>query len=489
MPESSISYGSARPDLPLSPFVNLRQLVQGRSATMSPSASVRETVLKLDAERIDAIVVVDAASRIPLGIVTMRDVLRRITIEAGELDAPIAGVMTAAPICVLADATVHQASVIMVRRGVRHLVLTEADGSYFGVVSQADLYTLPGARASELVAAILAAGDVETLARLAVGIRSFASQMLAERVGADALCQRISALNDLLTLQVIELTASRFELPYVQWCWLVFGSEGRLEQTLATDQDNGLVFAAESEAEAASLRAAFLPFARAVNEALDACGFPLCKGEIMASNPQWCLSLDEWKAAFGSWMAKGEPQALLNSTIFFDFRPLYGQESLAGELQEWLLARASSYPIFLRALVENTMNWESPLNWWQGFRYDGNKASPHTIDLKMHGSRPFVDAARIYALVHGVPHTNTAERLRAAAPKLGIQAHELAALLDAFYHIQRLRLEHQVSGQSEDAPNRVDPDKLHELDRLILKESLKQARNLQQRLARDYAVS
>ena len=489
MPESSIRPGAARRELPLSPFATLRQLVHGASPSVPPSASVRETVLKLDAERIDAIVVVDAASRIPLGIVTMRDVLRRITIEAGDLDAPIASVMTAAPICILADATVHQASVIMVRRGVRHLVLTEADGSYFGVVSQADLYALPSARASELVAAILAASDVETLARLAVGIRSFASQMLAERVGADALCQRISALNDLLTLQVIELTASRFELPYVQWCWLVFGSEGRLEQTLATDQDNGLVFAAETEAEAATLRAAFLPFARAVNEALDACGFPLCKGEIMAGNPQWCLSLDEWKAAFGSWMAQGEPQALLNSTIFFDLRPLYGQESLAGELQEWLLDRASSYPIFLRALVENTMNWEAPLNWWQGFRYDDNKASPHTIDLKMHGSRPFVDAARIYALVHGVPHTNSAERFRAAAPKLGIQAHELAALLDAFYHIQRLRLEHQVSGKSDDAPNRVNPDQLHELDRLILKESLKQARNLQQRLARDFAVS
>ena len=107
----------------------------------------------------------------------------------------------------------------------------------------------------------------------------------------------------------------------------------------------------------------------------------------------------------------------------------------------------------------------------------------------MHGSRPFVDAARIYALAHGVPQTNTAERLRAAAPALGIQPHEIAALLDAFFHIQRLRLENQVAGPDDEAPNRVDPDRLHELDRLILKESLKQARNLQQRLARDYSVS
>jgi CBS domain-containing protein len=95
--------------------------------------------------------------------------------------------------------------------------------------------------------------------------------------------------------------------------------KGRLEQTLATDQDNGLIFAAESDAQASSLRTAFLPFARAVNEALDACGFPLCKGNIMASNPQWCLSTSEWRSAFSGWLESPQPEALLNSSIFFDF--------------------------------------------------------------------------------------------------------------------------------------------------------------------------
>jgi CBS domain-containing protein len=443
----------------------------------------------LDSAHADAVVVIDEASRVPLGIVTLRDVLHRIAIESGDLDAPVVAIMTGGLITLSADATAHQASVVMVRRGVRHLVLTESDGSYFNVVSETDLYTLPGSRAAELVAEIMAAREISVLVRLAASVRAFASSLLAERVGAEAVCQRISALNDLLTLQVIELTAGSFDLPYVPWCWLVFGSEGRLEQTLVTDQDNGLVFAADSAAEADTLREAFLPFALAVNEALDACGFPLCKGNIMASNPACCLSLAEWQSVFGGWMREAQPAALLNSTIFFDFRVLYGQESLAGELRDWLQARAPRHPIFLRALVDNTLNWESPLNWRQGFRYDSNKAHPHTIDLKLHGSRPFVDAARIYALAKGVPDTNTVERLRAAVGAAGMPAHETAALVDAYYHIQRLRLEHQAGGHVNEAANRVNPDQLHELDRLILKESLKQARSLQQRLARDYAVS
>ncbi len=484
MPDSSTE--QARSVAPFSPYVALRHLVRGQPLTVGPGASVRETLLLLDRMRADAVVVLDEGSRMPLGIITLQDVVRRIAIESGDLRAPIATVMTSGLITVPADGSAHQASVVMVRRGVRHLVLTEADGSYFNLVSQADLYALPGAQNTELVTSILAARDLNTLVGLAVEIRSFVARLVAERVSSDALCHRLSSLNDLLTLQVIELVASQFDLPYVQWCWLVFGSEGRLEQTLATDQDNGLIFAADSDAEAASLREAFLPFARAVNEALDACGFPLCKGNIMASNPQWCLSAEEWRMAFSGWLESPQPEALLNSSIFFDLRALYGQESLANELRRWLLERASAYPIFMRAMVENTMNWESPLNWWKGFRYDDDKEFPHTIDLKKHGSRPFVDAARIYALARQIPDTNTAERLRVSGEKTGMAADAMAAMIDAFHHIQRLRLEQQACRSDAAACNRVNPDDLHELDRLILKESLKQVQNLQRRLAREY---
>ncbi|MCB1943171.1 MAG: CBS domain-containing protein [Candidatus Accumulibacter sp.] len=487
MPDSSTEQAARA--TPFSPYVSLRHLVRSLPLTVGPSASVRETLLLLDKTRGDAVVVVDETSRVPLGIITLHDVLRRVAIEAGDLQAPIAAVMTGGLITVPADSTAHQASVVMVRRGVHHLVLIEADGSYFNIVSQTDLYTLPGARSTDLVTAILAARDLPTLVELAGEIRALVGRLVAERVSADTLCNRLSSLNDLLTLQVIELVAGQFELPYVQWCWLVFGSEGRLEQTLATDQDNGLIFAADSGEQAAVLRESFLPFAWAVNEALDACGFPLCKGHIMASNPQWCLSADEWRAAFAGWLENPQPEALLNSSIFFDLRGLYGQESLANDLRGWLLARAHAYPIFLRAMVENTLNWESPLNWWKGFRYDLDKDFPHTIDLKKHGSRPFVDAARVYALARQIPDTNTVERLRVAGEQMGVAAYDAAALIDAFQHIQRLRLEQQVHGSADAISNRVDPDELHELDRLILKESLKQVGYLQKRLVRDFAPS
>jgi CBS domain-containing protein len=289
-------------------------------------------------------------------------------------------------------------------------------------------------------------------------------------------------------MQVIDLVEGDFELPYVPWCWMVFGSEGRLEQTLVTDQDNGIIFAADSVEEAAGLRLRFLPFAKAVNQALDACGFPLCSGDIMAGNPAWCLSLDEWKQCFDDWITVPEPKALLNATIFFDFRPLYGQEELVSELQGWLLRRTGGNTAFLRAMASVALEQEPPLAWWRDFRLDGGKQHPHTLDLKAHGVRLFVDAARVLALDHGVVSTNTVERLRGLRKSMGLRlpAGEVEAMAAAFYQLQRLRLQNQVKGEPPEAANRLDPDRLHKLDRQILKEALRQARTLQQRLQLDY---
>jgi CBS domain-containing protein len=225
MPDSNTE--SATRAAAFSPYVALRSLVRGRALTVGPAVSVREALLLLDRMRADAVVVLDESTRVPLGIITLPDVVRRIAIEGGDLQAPIAAVMTSGLITVPADGTVHQASVVMVRRGVRHLVLTEADGSYFDLISQSDLYTLPGAQSTDLVQAILAARDLRTLVGLAGEVRRFVVRLVAERVNAEALCHRLSSLNDLLTLQVIELVAGQFDLPYVPWCWLVFGSEGQ----------------------------------------------------------------------------------------------------------------------------------------------------------------------------------------------------------------------------------------------------------------------
>ena len=179
-------------------------------------------------------------------------------------------------------------------------------------------------------------------------------------------------------------------------CWLALGSEGRFEQTLNTDQDNGIIFSPPDGTSADEVRQTLLPLAQRINDALDACGFPLCKGNIMASNPKWCLSLDEWKDTFADWIHRGDAPVLLNATIFFDFRPLFGKQELAHELRAWLNAKIKDNRLFLKHMVQNALGNRPPLGLVRDFVVDGG-----TLDLKLNGIAPFVDAARIFGACGG----------------------------------------------------------------------------------------
>lgn len=465
----------------------LGSLIRRRPVTVPLDATVRQAIQVMDEKRIGSIIIADADGRIPLGIFTLRDLLHRVALPGCTLDLPIAAVMTAGVITVRPQTTAYQAALIMGSRGLRHLLVVDEAGELIGIVSQNDLFALQRTGVNDLTHNIREARDLTALQGCAGDIRSMAFAMLGQGVAAEHLTHLISTLNDLLTLRLIELTHDEFELPQVKWCWIALGSEGRYEQTLSTDQDNGIIFEADGLPPEA-VRKALLPFADAVNRKLDACGFPLCKGGIMAGNPQWCLSLEEWRGRFGRWIQAPEPQALLNASIFFDFRPLYGDDELSDSLRGWLLEATGRATLFLRLMSENALKCAPPLGLIRDFVFDNNKDFPHTLDLKMYGSRPFVDAARIFALAHNIALTGTAQRLRGVAEVISLGA-DVEAIIDGFYFIQQLRLRHQHDlAAGSGGANRVDPDTLNELDRHILKEAFRQARKLQDKLRLDYRL-
>jgi CBS domain-containing protein len=354
--------------------------------------------------------------------------------------------------------------------------------------SEKDLFSLQRVGLRQISSAIRNADTLEALKQSAHDIRQLTHNMMAQGVAAEQLTQFISTLNDLLTARIIELecmAAGVMESPLcVRFCWIALGSEGRYEQTLNTDQDNGIIFQVPEGSSADQMRQTLLPIARRINETLDACGFPLCTGNIMASNPELCLSLDEWKEKFSRWIDHGDPLALLNATIFFDFRPLFGQSELAEKLHLWLAKQVESSPRFLHQMTANALRNRPPL----GLVRDFSVGEEHTLDLKLNGISPFVDAARIFSLATGGRHAGTLQRLRQAAAPLHIPPKEAEAWGEAFLFIQllRLRLHHQQIEAAQPMSNRVDPDHLNNLDRRILKEAFRQARKIQARLALNY---
>jgi CBS domain-containing protein len=472
----------------LTMYSPLSAILRREPVTVPLRATVREALETMERARVGSIVVTDPERGVPLGIFTLRDLLRRVTLPGGDLQEPIACVMTSGLITLPPEATAYRAALTMARHGVRRVVVVDGEGRLVGVLSQGDLFALQRVGVKEVSNEIREAGDTAGLRRASLEIRRLADTLMAQGVSAETLTQYVSTLNDLLTVRIIELTADEFELPTVPMCWIALGSEGRLEQTFTTDQDNGVIFEADP-ADAGRVREGLLPFARAVNRKLDACGFPLCKGDVMAGNPRWCLTLDEWRQAFRGWIDEGQPQALLNACIFFDLRPIYGDESLAERLRGWLLSATASGTTFQRLMAENALQCQPPLGILRDFVYDGSREFPHTIDLKKHGSLPFVDAARVLSLANRVPCTSTAQRLRAVGEVLRIDDAVLEPIIDGFYFIHLLRLRNQcrLRGPRAEA-NRIDPAELGRLDRHALKEAFRQARKLQARLVVAYGL-
>ncbi|WP_374476443.1 DUF294 nucleotidyltransferase-like domain-containing protein [Zoogloea sp.] len=464
------------------PATGLAAQLRGPAVAVGPEAPVREALARMVAERANIVVVVDGAGSRPLGVLTQRDVIERVVLAGADLGEAVAGVMTGGVVSLPLTASAHQARLALACHDLRHLVVVDGRGALAGLVSRVDLYTSRSLDVEDLVEAIHAATDIAALAQAAHRVREAAARRVEDGTAAHV-CEWIAILNDLVVLNAVDLAEAEFELPLVPWCWLAFGSEGRLEQTLDTDQDNGIVFVPESERDTETLRQRFLPFARRVNEVLDACGFPFCKGDVMAGNPRWCLSMTEWRGQFAGWMSCATPDDLLNATIFFDFRAIAGDVTLAARLQQWLLANAGDNDLFLRFMAANALRGGPPLGRIRDFVVDRESG---LLDLKRDGSRIFVDAARILALALGVSDTATSGRLEAAGALLGWPRREVDACLEAFDFIQQLRLR----GQREKAgpPNRIAPSALNELEHAFLKESFRQARKLQQKLQFRYQL-
>ncbi|MGA7948696.1 MAG: DUF294 nucleotidyltransferase-like domain-containing protein [Thiobacillaceae bacterium] len=462
---------------------SLAAIIRRDPVTCSPQSTIRQALQMMGDQGVGAMVAVDDA--VPLGILTLHDVLSRVALAQTDLNLPVINIMSTQLTTLPPHAQAHEAALAMAKQGIRHVLVTD-NGRLTGVVSEKDLFTLQRVGLSQISTAIRHAATVALLAQCARDIQQLARNMLAQGVAAEHLTQIITTLNDLLTTRIIELELHDNPAGRIEFCWLALGSEGRFEQTLNTDQDNGIIFALKNNEDPAAVRALMLPFAKRVNLALAECGFPLCGGEVMASNPKWCLSLKEWHDTFDRWIYQGAPMDLLHSTIFFDFRPLYGAAHLGTALREWLKAAAARNTRFLHQLAVNALANRPPL----GMVRDFVTGEDNTVDLKLNGITPFVDAARIFSLAVGGAQTNTVQRLREIAAPLNIAARDTGAYCESFLFIQllRLRLHHAQSEQGKALTNRVDPDTLNNLDRRILKEAFRQARKLQTKLGLDYQV-
>ncbi len=471
--------------------IALKEKTLREPLTCAPEAPIRQALEGISREKVGSIVVVDGDRR-PLGIFTMKDLMNRVALRDVPLEAEIASVMSRDPVVVTGSAFAFEAAMLMAHNGIHHLCVVDDDGRLEGVISERDLFSLQRVGLVNLTKTVGRATKVSHLATIATDIHQLVSQMMAQGVKVGQITQMITLLNDQIVARVLDLTLPEHpEVEGVDFAWLAFGSQGRHEQTLNTDQDNGILFTVPPGESADAIRKRLLQFADRVNRALDEIGFTLCPAEIMARNPESCLSFDEWKGRFARWIDQGTPEHLLKASIFFDFRAVWGPEGGARDLRAWLMEKAAPNSRFQRQMAENALRNTPPLGgFFRDFRLSGQGEQSNTVDLKLNGVAIFIDAARIWALARKAPATATVDRFEAVAASDSISRNDLAAWTDAYDYIRmlRMRVNQEQAAAGQPLSNRIAPDALNDLDRRILKEAFREARRLQARLAQDYQL-
>lgn len=476
-------------DEPTLLYQPIRNLIKRRPVVCPPTLSVREAAEVMTLERIGSIVVIDD-SGYPQGILTDTDMRAKIVAQNIPVDTPIARVMSSPVITIDAEQSILDGIMLMTKRRIHHLCVTESkDGrsQFIGVVSKHDLMLLHGISPVAAIKNLDAQQSIEGLIETRSQMDAVVDSLIAQGIRARKLTELITAFNDKLTERIIAFAEQKMQAmgkgtPPCRYSWMALGSEGRKEQTTATDQDNAIVFENTPHLDAA--KDYFRTMAEFVVNDLERCGFPKCKGLIMATTPEWCVSLSEWKQHFRRWVHSAQPKALLNITIFLDFRTLYGESRLTDELYESLFREIDTASNFLFFITQNALRTKPPIGFFGTFVVESSGENKHKFNLKERALRPLIDAARILSLAARSSETSTAKRLAVAKEKNLLRETLLENAIEAFDYLMTLRLTHhsrqRQMGKLPD--NFIDPDDLSAIERNAVKEAFRVIEELQAEL-------
>ncbi len=479
----------------LSLFVRrARDLVARAPVTCEADTPASTVARRLSAERVGSVVVVNAEGA-PVGIVTDRDLRGKVVAEARDPRVTPARAVMSAPLVTLPpDAFAFDVVLAMTRHEIHHVVLVEG-GRLAGVVSSRDVLALTAAHPVSLARDIARAPSLAALPAYAARVTGLVRRLVDEHVGAGDIGRIVAELNDRLVLRTLDLVGERLAAagagrPPGSWSWLAFGSEARREQTLRTDQDNGLVYADGPEEARAAAAAYYGRFGREVIEALVTVGFPRCPGDAMASNPRWCQPLSVWSGYFRAWMARPAPEELLSASVYFDLRPLAGDTSLGARLAGIVREEAPGQRLFLRLLAHDVVRRRLPLTVFRNIAVEPSGPRRGRVDVKAAGMLHLVGAARVVALEQGIAATGTIDRFQAAAAAGLYGEAEAQEIIDAYQHLLRLRLVHQLeqAARGEPVDNHVDPARLSRADALLFRDALRTVARVQAGLAERFAT-
>jgi len=460
------------------------ELAKREPITVTPDTSIAVAARKMSEHGISSLLVNEHDAL--RGIVTDRDLRNRVLAVGRDPAEPVTTIMTADPLTLDASSPVLAGIIAMAGRGIHHLPLKRGD-RIVGMVTTRDLMSLQTHHPLYLAAQLQKQESVAALAEACKRVPKLFELLLASGIRAEEVPKVLTMISDTVTRRLIALAQQELGPPPAPFAWLAFGSQAREEQSLKTDQDNGLVYANDAPPGSDDY---FKALSKFVCDGLDACGYVYCPGKIMATNDSWRQPLSGWLKHFSDWASVPDPEAVLRVSIFFDLRSVDGDRALATRISQALgeCGSGGGKAVFLSALARQAASYDVPLGFFRRFVLESKGEHRETLEIKAAGLMPLTDLVRVRALQGGVTVPGTQDRLahlvetgkmnRREADRLA-GAHRLLAGL-------RVRLHAEHARKGGEPHNHLDVRAITHAERASLKDAFLVIREAQKGLALDF---
>ena len=457
-------------------FARIGALVRREPVTIEASSSIADAAARMRDERVSSLLV---ESRAGLAIVTDRDLRSRVVAARGSFDQPVGDIATSPVETAPVETLAGEAMLRMLEFDIHHLPVVE-NGVVIGVITDTDLMDLDRGSPFAIRSAIGRARSTQAVVFAAKGFPLVVAGMV--EAGADPIdaSRVISVIGDAAAARLLALAVDDLGEPPCAFAWLSLGSAARHERSIRSDQDHALAVGDGDEEHDLY----FAELAERVTAGLEAIGFPRCRGDAMAVHRAMRRSLDDWAERFRTWISQPDADALILSSIGFDFREVAGTLPAEPALDA-AVGAARTNEAFLRMLGRVALREEPPTGFVRGLVVESKGEHAGRLDLKHGGITIVTSIARARAIAAGATVKDTLGRLRAAVAAETLSQTSGDDLAEAFRFLLDLRLRHQVAQirAGQPADDFVDPKELGTIERAGLRETFRSIRAEQHVLA------
>ncbi|PLX17816.1 MAG: hypothetical protein C0597_06810, partial [Marinilabiliales bacterium] len=422
-----------------------------------------------------------------IGVLTDGDLRIRVLSEKVDTNNPVSKIMTSPVIAVNDSILLYEAILHFKKRNISHLAVKDSKGKIIGVVSTSDIHEMQRNSISFLVREVEISESIDQIEIITQKLPVLIKALIDSGARTQNITRIITSLTDAITKRLLTLAIEKIGSPPCKFAFIAVGSEGRMEQTLATDQDNAIIFDNVDQENHSVYKKYFLELGKELTYALNYLGFKYCNGEVMANNPKWVLSLDEWKNQFKHWITNSDPKSIMEAGIFFDFRCICGAHELTNELQNYVFQISENKAVFFQHMANPVIKYKSAINLFGNIIGDSNDNDQTSLDIKKI-ILPITSFIRIYSLKNKISETNSLTRLEKLNSINQISKTLYNEIYVSYNYLMLLRFRFQTNKllQKRSPNNLINIEELTDIEKTTIKKIISDISNLQTQLNFDF---